>query len=751
MTTVDSDSSETSTLQRRFKFREAVLSDIGLRRNENQDAYGIAHTAATSLFVVADGMGGARGGATASAMAVHVIINHAIKPNGLITRPSLKEAIEKANASIYRRSKDDEDLAGMGTTVVALAFVNECVIVAHVGDSRIYRLRAGEIAQLTHDHTLVQELVDSGAIPKEEAENHPIAHMLTRSLGPTPHVEVEITALPDPVEEGDRFLLCSDGLYNLVTEEEIGQHLRDYTPDEAVQKLIKLALERGGTDNVTVEILETVSAENSSIEATYPPNGEVRFVCSEGVSAPELRSFIESAEEESLNGDTQRDLPSVSGVDDAAGLEDVVDEALNLKQNTDQVGTAPAIDRQAGKSFRLQASLLFVLGLTALIVGFFISQYSQLQTASNSTSVSEVLSTEVGQQAGQDTPVDEPELASDTIESLPGDRAATLTPETIPTMRGETQELANEFLQAIALPEAPYIQIRDPKIADIEANQPIVWENEQRKIQEILSAPRIAAANASPTSEPTKEPALLSTEEKLFLLQEKATLRDRIADLDSKLRVLGFFSKEQAEEFAAKTNEQVRQKGADIIAIRQKIDRLRNEIAMWRSQLDLARGRSAIRLAEEMSVDYGELTPVFEAFSRSSERYAKAVEAWQAEPNNVAYASEMGDSGRELQQARVALEQKLSVFVEERLKQINADLSTLQLREELITTERDQLSRFEGYLRGYTELTPARRKELRDAYYKERGELAQQLLTLVTQLPDAEEIKFRLESIAPLA
>ena len=276
MADVGSDSTQSGAKERRYKFRDAVLSDVGLRRNENQDSFSIVHSSGTSLYVVADGMGGARGGATASSIAVSVIARHAFTDTGMISRPSLKKAIELANTAIFQRSKRDEDLAGMGTTVVALAFVKDVALIAHVGDSRIYHIRVDSVRQLTRDHTLVQELVDSGAIPPEEAESHPIAHMLTRSLGPAEDVEVEIQALGETLEPGDRFLLCSDGLYNLVNEKELLDAVSTKSPQEAVRSLVDLALERGGTDNVTVEIIEVVRGNDDSLQIDYPVNGELK-------------------------------------------------------------------------------------------------------------------------------------------------------------------------------------------------------------------------------------------------------------------------------------------------------------------------------------------------------------------------------------------------------------------------------------------------------------------------------------------
>lgn len=290
MTTVDEQQAE-ANVARRFKFRETVVSDIGLRRRENQDAYGTAHSADVSLFIVADGMGGARGGGTASTLAVNIIAHEALEEDGQISLSSLKTAIELSNKLIFYRSSQDEELSGMGTTVVALAVVGDSVFVAHVGDSRIYRLHGTVLTQLTRDHTLVQELVDSGAIPPEEAANHPIAHMLTRSLGPTEAVEVELRVLPEPAIPGDKYLLCSDGLYNLVFEEEIAEELSKGTPEEAAQRLVGLALERGGTDNVTVQILEVVNLDDQTVSVQYPQDGETAYTFSNQTEISDLQKL----------------------------------------------------------------------------------------------------------------------------------------------------------------------------------------------------------------------------------------------------------------------------------------------------------------------------------------------------------------------------------------------------------------------------------------------------------------------------
>lgn len=235
--------------------KSAAASDIGLRREENQDSFGIITSDRFKLFVVADGMGGVKGGGIASNLAVNVI-KECLEDKSELTASAICAAVEHANAEIYEKGSADSSLAGMGTTYVGLGFVDTRLFISSVGDSRAYRIRDNHIAQLTTDHTLVQELLRSGAISSEQADNHPVSHMLTRSLGPGPVVEVDCWLCSDGPARGDIYVLCSDGLYNLVHDHEIAGAVQDNYIDAAVQKLVQLANERGGTDNITVIAIE---------------------------------------------------------------------------------------------------------------------------------------------------------------------------------------------------------------------------------------------------------------------------------------------------------------------------------------------------------------------------------------------------------------------------------------------------------------------------------------------------------------
>lgn len=258
-------------------YRAVMRTDVGRRRTENQDSYGYALGKETGLFIVADGMGGARGGGTASAMAVNLILDGSMGAQHVLDHQLLERSIAASNHVIFSRAQEDQQLSGMGTTVVALAFVKNRAIVAHVGDSRVYRLRGGEFSQLTRDHTLVQELVDSGAIQPEDAATHPIAHMLTRSLGPMAAIGVEVKTLDEEVAVGDRYLLCSDGLYNHCPKEAMLRALSGKKIESAADAMLSLALENGGTDNVTLQIIEVLSPDAAAAGRA----GDDRLVSSE--------------------------------------------------------------------------------------------------------------------------------------------------------------------------------------------------------------------------------------------------------------------------------------------------------------------------------------------------------------------------------------------------------------------------------------------------------------------------------------
>ncbi len=225
-------------------------SDIGKVRQLNEDHY---FCKPPYLGIVADGMGGHAAGEIASKLAVDSVLQY-LAEQEVMDETVLKEAVIRANSAICSMSRQREECSGMGTTITMCCEQEDTLYWAHVGDSRMYLLRAGELRQMTQDHSYVGDLLRSGQITKEEARVHPKRNLLTRAVGAEREIEIDTGAFP--MQAGDILLLCSDGLTNMVTEQEIQEELlRDRGELEtAVARLIERANENGGTDNSTVLI-----------------------------------------------------------------------------------------------------------------------------------------------------------------------------------------------------------------------------------------------------------------------------------------------------------------------------------------------------------------------------------------------------------------------------------------------------------------------------------------------------------------
>jgi len=251
------------------------LSDVGLSRDHNEDSIRWDHE--MGLVMLADGMGGHNAGEVASDMAVtaiHDALIDVLTPEMLETKvikceDAVRESVVYANEEIFEQSQERPECAGMGTTLVLTLFHENQITWANVGDSRIYRIRNAEISQITQDHSLVQEMVDNGYLSEEEALTSTSRNLITRALGIAPEVEVDVTS--EELDEDDVFLLCSDGLSDLVSDDEILSTTLEYRSDldEASKKLVEIANDHGGTDNVSVILISLHEA--FSDEKGLPP------------------------------------------------------------------------------------------------------------------------------------------------------------------------------------------------------------------------------------------------------------------------------------------------------------------------------------------------------------------------------------------------------------------------------------------------------------------------------------------------
>ena len=274
----------------------AYVTDPGRRRRRNEDSY----VCEPPLFAIADGMGGAQAGEVASRLAAAVLQ----EANGEeLTEERIAELIQEANRRVFQRSNEDVATSGMGTTMT-VALVDgpgESIVVGHVGDSRAYRVRDGELEQLTEDHSLVGELLRSGRLSAEEAEMHPQRSVITRAIGTEPDVDVDTFTVP--MRPGDLFLLCSDGLTDMVPDREI-HSLLDGSDDleAAARALVDAANEAGGEDNITVVLFRIAAPGEDTVRmpaaaAPAPPEPDLEDTLSGLEAVPAVDTAVVSAED----------------------------------------------------------------------------------------------------------------------------------------------------------------------------------------------------------------------------------------------------------------------------------------------------------------------------------------------------------------------------------------------------------------------------------------------------------------------
>ena len=237
-------------------------SDIGCLRKNNEDSFGYwepdedeSFARKGRLAIVADGMGGYEGGQEASRLAVDTLVETYRDYDGDDPQQALIEGMQAAHEEVRRYGSDHPALQGMGTTCTAAAIVGDALHYVHVGDTRLYLIRDGQITQVTRDHSYVGRLVEAGMITREEAERHPQRNILTAAVGTTPELVMDAPGRPEPLRLGDVIVICTDGLWGQVQDQEILDAVKKQDVEGAGHDLIELARQRGGPDNITVNIL----------------------------------------------------------------------------------------------------------------------------------------------------------------------------------------------------------------------------------------------------------------------------------------------------------------------------------------------------------------------------------------------------------------------------------------------------------------------------------------------------------------
>ena len=304
---------------------KAALTDVGRQRQSNEDSF----LERSPLFAVADGMGGARAGEVASRLAVEAF--DAQKETEGSPEQQLAEVARAANRQIHKMSREDSDHAGMGTTLTAALVSDREVAIGHVGDSRLYRFRDGEFERLTQDHSLVEEFVRQGKLTPEEAAVHPQRSIITRALGPEPEVEVE--TYTHRGRPGDVYLICSDGLTGMVSEQDLAETLEHAgSLEAAAQEMIDAANENGGKDNITVVLFRLGEGKNAAGDSGTLSGAAA---AGEGISTDEVRKAVAT-----------RPAPNTAQLDDDTMALSAEDAAkARAAAATPPPGTAPPATR----------------------------------------------------------------------------------------------------------------------------------------------------------------------------------------------------------------------------------------------------------------------------------------------------------------------------------------------------------------------------------------------------------------------
>jgi protein phosphatase len=345
---------------------KAARSDVGRQRQGNEDSY----LERSPLFAVADGMGGARAGEVASRIAVEQfdVEDDADNP----PEEQLAEVARGANRKIHRMAQEDSAYAGMGTTFTAALVTGKHIAIGHVGDSRLYRFRDDELERLTHDHSLVEEFVRQGKLTPAEAEVHPQRSIITRALGPEP--EVEVDTYTHSGRDGDVYLINSDGLTGMISEEKVAEILRDRKSlDDAADNLIAAANDNGGKDNITVVLFRLGSdGDGDGDDGDDGDSGDTLGgqATQVGVSAETVRKEVARAETTKA-----RDVPSDPGATQPGGRATQVrskvidDEDAEPRRSGSRPQRAPPPHRRRRR--RYVTAAIVVVVLAAVVAGLY--------------------------------------------------------------------------------------------------------------------------------------------------------------------------------------------------------------------------------------------------------------------------------------------------------------------------------------------------------------------------------------------
>ncbi len=668
----------------------AMASDVGLRREENQDAYGLIERPHFKLLMVADGMGGAQGGATASQLAVKTITEK-VGDKDSITAEELVGAIYDCNTLIFKTASENPDLLGMGTTFVGLFFKDTTLYVLNVGDSRAYRIREGKVQPMTEDHTLVKELVKSGAISVEQAENHPISHMLTRSLGPAEETVVDCVVSPDGPVRGDIYLLCSDGLYNLVQDHEFVSLIQGVSLEEGAQRLIALANERGGVDNITV-VLAAVGDEYpvtlDDISVYYDDDVEEKAASpAEQIPAAEVAGFPRRATPEDLPNEENPGQPrpgAVSSEEHARRLDILIEE------------TAQILERQKRQEVQQNKKMLLLvfLILCVLVSGIYFAVHTLNQSR-------EMMASESW------TPGDENSAAD----------PAAVTKETV---IGYVSNYRSRYPVA---PRLVDLQLELPSIATL-------WPDPGD------DDPQIPQHSSAAVTGLVQGGHLLDAE-KGHIRERKEMLRGQISRLQAKLERFG---QPITQEFGNALREsagqtEALQKSSD--ELRAQLDTATRKLSVWFDRKKRLEVGDPVNMASEVAVTSDDVRLKKEAFEKVTWDYLKELEALRFNQRDAVQEKKVSELLAGRNESVKDLTSEVKKTVEQNIAAADQEISELTQKRDAIDAQLSGIAREVDFIRSIMNASPDERDILKAAVIREKNSAEAELQELTRILPDS--------------
>lgn len=779
----------------------SIGTDVGRKRKENQDSYGFAESDKATLFVVADGMGGARGGSQASTIAVNMVTRLAFLEDGTVTRESIRLAIERAHRSILKVSKTTESLAGMGTTIVCLAVVEGDLFWAHVGDSRLYLVRDNRIVQLSKDHTLVQELVDSGALSPEQAVNHPIGHMLTRALGQNEELTVDVGDLGGVPRDDDIYILCCDGLTGHVDDENIRTTALDGDIESSASRLIAAANEGGGSDNITVlvaKIGRDVALEERS--STYGSNFKIELSRDLADVSQDVSNSEDADEELPVPEDElSEEVPESAG--DSVDEQSAADDRLTTDSQPPYIAVQSSAEAQPSVDFQLvdvgrsgqgvvtDGSLASTGGdradelpATSGITDSVVSSEAKgstdermpdflLPSLDGSESRSAHQSEGGHNLAGSsdssgafyavdqlgDSPAKEPARAGIglgvglVVLSIVATVALAFYQQVI--IRERPLELVLDLgvdaKPSVSLPPSDNLKKTEP-VRSTGLQSPKLTKSQLKENRESMGhsdgLPGALGEIGSVTS-PLGNVGMshIERQELESKSQLKDLLRGRIGDISSMMSFMELESAEQLENMRRTLSLDFHKIETQLAEVETKMQQTEERLKFWLNKREMLRFQDVMDIAREVANFSKEVVKVLESHQQTSYLYFQVVELWSQNPHDASLKQEMSELNNSLREQRTLIGSVLDSVIEQAIAEQRSELAEWGLVRDKLRREKRRVGHARSLALAYELDENDSRRSNYDVLQADKQKLANHLADLERDLPSDQEKEIKKE------